>query len=253
MLIDNPGMMTILVILRQLFRRFSVRKLLLLLAAKEGTDLTALNDLLLAQISFIRETPGGTFRLALRDDAAKAAFQHMGVPEFEAIVELGVPEETGDAPLLAKAEELRPKLAEYIDPARSGAVLGNEWIVVPGEGPFQLFRCMSRREDKTLEEFAEHWRTLHADLGRLTPGKAGYFQLHRDPEAQTAAAKAAGVAIDTVDGVAQLTFINAESIKLLGSNPGLAAATAADGALFVDRTKAMGNFAHVVVLAGPLS
>lgn len=45
---------------------------------------------------------------------------------------------------------------------------------------------------------------------------------------------------------------DAHAVALLGSDPEHAKATAADGALFVDRSKAMGMIARLVVVAGPL-
>jgi hypothetical protein len=229
----------------------NVRKLQLLLAATEGAtdDLT---QLLLDQFSFIGSQPGGTYRLALRDAASRAVSPDMGVPEFDAVLELGVSNASGDEPLLAAAVHLGPKLAPFIDGARSAVMLGEEIAIVPGEGEFELFRCMSRKAGLMLEQFSEHWLTIHSQFGRTVPGHPGYRQLHRDPAAQSAAAQAAGIAIDSVDGVATLHMPDAASVGLLGSDPEQAKATAADGALFVDRSKAMGMIARVVVVAGPL-
>jgi hypothetical protein len=176
----------------------------------------------------------------------------MGVPEFDAVLELAVPDEAGPEPLIARAAALGPAITPLIDRARSAAVLGREIVIVPGEGELQLYRCMSRKDGLTLEQFSDHWLNIHAEFGRAVPGKPGYRQLHRDPAAQTAAAAAAGVAIDTVDGVATLHMPGPVAVALLGSDPEQAKATAADGALFVDRTKAMGMIARVVVAAGPL-
>ncbi|HET8521685.1 MAG TPA: EthD domain-containing protein [Thermomicrobiales bacterium] len=228
-----------------------MRKVQLLLAAGDGaTD--GLTDLLLDQFSFVREQPGGIYRLALRDAASRAVSPDMGVPEFDAVLELGVPDTAGDEPLLAAAARLGPQFAPLIDGARSAIVLGQEIEIVPGEGEFELFRCMSRKPGLTLEQFSDHWLTIHSQFGRAVPGHPGYRQLHRDPDAQTAAGKAAGIAIDTVDGVATLHMAGTASVGLLGSDPEQAKATAADGALFVDRSKAMGMIARVVVVAGPL-
>jgi hypothetical protein len=230
-----------------------VRKLQLLLARTDGADADRLADVLLDQFSFVRAQRGGTYRLALRDAASRAVSPDMGVPEFDAVLEFGVADEAGDGPLIERATALGPVLATLIDGARSAAVLGRELQIVAGEGEFELFRCMSRKEGLTLEQFSDHWLNIHAEFGRRVPGKPGYRQLHRDPDAQAAAAQAAGVAIDTVDGVATLHFAGPETIALLGSDPEQARATAADGALFVDRSKAMGMIARLVVIAGPLA
>ena len=229
-----------------------MRKLQLMLAAGPGGDARRLAYVLLDEVGFVKRYPGGTFRLALRDEAARAAYPHMGVPEFAAVLELGVPEGTGDAPLVARAAALGPLVAPLIDGAGSVALLGDEDVIVPGEGGFQLFRCMTRKEGLTLEQFSDHWRNIHAEFGRKVPGRPGYRQLHRDPAATSAAAKAAGVAVDTVDGDAQLLFADERAVALMGTDPEQAKATAADGALFVDRSKAMGMIAHVVATAGPL-
>jgi hypothetical protein len=229
-----------------------MKRLQLLLAAASPQSVAALTDRAFDQISFVREQTGGEYRLALLDAAAREAGFPMGVPEFEVIVEFGVPDDLGTEPLIQRAGEFGPKLTGLIDPARSAAVLGQEYIITPGEGAFELFRCMGRREDHTLAAFSEHWLGPHAELGRGVPGKPGYRQLHRDPVAQTAAANAAGVAIDTVDGVATLIWADKTGIGLIGSDPEHSRKTAEDGALFVDRTKAMGNISHIVAVAGPL-
>lgn len=229
-----------------------MQRLQLLLATRSEKDKSALADLLLDEFSFIREHPGGTYRLALRDATSRAVMPTMGVPEFEVVLELGVPDEAGTAPLVARAAALGPKIAPYIEGARSAAVLGQAYDIVPGEGVFELFRCMSRKNTHTLEQFSDHWLHIHSEFGKTVPGRPGYGQLHRNPAAQTAAAQAAGVAIDTVDGVATLLMPDEHAVSLLGSNPEHGQATAADGALFVDRTKAMGMISRVVVAAGPL-
>lgn len=230
-----------------------MQRLQLLLAAAGPTSIAGLVDRAFDDVSFVREQTGGEYRLALLDRAARDAGFPMGVPEFEVIVEYGVPDELGTEPLVRRAGEIGPKLAGLIDPARSAAVLGQEYIITPGEGAFELFRCMSRREDHTLDAFSEHWLGPHAELGRGVPGKPGYRQLHRNPDAQTAAAKAAGVAIDTIDGVATLLWVDKSGIGLIGTDPEHSRKTAEDGALFVDRAKAMGNISHIVALAGPLA
>jgi hypothetical protein len=229
-----------------------VQRLQLLLALADGASIDELVDVAFGEISYVREQERGEFRLALLDGAAREAGFPMGVPEFEVIAEYGVPDELGAEPLVRRAKAIGPKLAGLIDPARSAAVLGREYTLTPGDGPFELFRCLSRRSDHTLEAFAAHWLGPHGDLGKQVPGKPGYRQLHRNPEAQTAAARAAGVQIDTVDGVATLLFPDARGIRLLGTDPEHSRKTAEDGALFVDRTKAMGNISHVVAVAGPL-
>jgi hypothetical protein len=227
-------------------------RLQLLLATRSEKDQAALTNVLLDEFSFIREHQGGTYRLALREAISRAVMPTMGVPEFEAVIELGVPDEAGSDPLVARAAALGPKIAPYIDGERSAAVLGRGIDIVPGEGVFELFRCMSRKDTHTLEQFSDHWLHIHSEFGRTVPGRPGYGQLHRDPGPQTAAARAAGVAIDTVDGVATLLMPDEHAVFLLGSDPEHGKATAADGALFVDRTKAMGMIARVVVVAGPL-
>lgn len=85
-----------------------MQKLQLLLARAAGADVGTLTGLLLDQFAFLRSQSGATYRLALRDAAARAVSPDMGVPEFDAVLELGVPAETGPGPLVARAAVLGP-------------------------------------------------------------------------------------------------------------------------------------------------
>jgi hypothetical protein len=79
-----------------------------------------------------------------------------------------------------------------------------------------------------MQQGREHWLHIRAEFGR------------RDPDMQFVA------------NAATLLMRSADPIGLLGSGPEQAQATGADGALLVDRPKAMGMIPLAAVIAGPL-
>ena len=223
-----------------------MRKVQFLLALSEDASISALKSVLQGQRSFVDRHEGASYRLAIRDAASRAVMPSMGVPEFDEVLELGVPDEAGDQPLVDAATALGPALKGLIDPTRSALHLGQEYSLRERQGPFQLFRIMRRKAILTNEQFSDHFLHVHSIYGKLVPGAPGYRQLHRSHEATLTAAKAAGVDISNIDGVAQLIFPDAASIKLLGTDPEITEATTTDGRLFVDRTGAMGMIASVI-------
>lgn len=229
-----------------------MRHLQLLLALKDHAQLGTITDLLFDQIAFVQSQPGGTYRLTVRDAISREISPTMGVPEFDAVLDLGVPDGVGSEPLVQAALALRPELTPLIDGSRSGAILGPEAVIVPGVGPLQLFRCLHRKQGLTLKEFSDHLLHIHGELGKRTPGKIGYRQIHRDPEPQRAVTDGLGLAFDEIDGLSHLFFEDEQGVALLGSDPELAQETYNDGVLFNDRSKAMGMIARVIAAAGPM-
>jgi hypothetical protein len=217
-----------------------------LLALHEDASISALKAVLQEQRAFTQQHEGATYRLAIRDAASRAVMPSMGVPEFDEVLELGVPDEAGDRPLVDAAAALGPQLKGLIDPTRSALHLGQEYSFRERTGPFQLFRIMRRKAILTNEQFSDHFRFVHSIYGKLVAGAPGYRQLHRSDEATLAAAQAAGVDISNIDGIAQLIFPDVETIKQLGKDPEITEATTTDGRLFVDRTGAMGMIASVI-------
>jgi hypothetical protein len=228
-----------------------VRKLQLLLALSEDGSITTLKQVLQAERGFVEEHAGASYRLAIRDAASRIAMPSMGVPEFDEVLELGVPDEAGDAPLIEAAAALGPKLAGLIDPTRSAAHLGQEYVFRNRQGPLQLFRIMRRKKVLTTEQFSDHFRHVHSIYGKLVPGAPGYRQLHRQDDSTLAAAAAAGVDISDIDGIAQLIYPDLDAIKLMASDEQIREATQIDGRLFVDPTGPMGMIASVIEYHDP--
>jgi hypothetical protein len=229
-----------------------VRKLQLLLALSEDGSISALKQVLQEQRTFADQHARASYRLVIRDAASRKVMPSMGVPEFDEVLELGVPDDTGDEPLIAAAGALGPQLTGIIDPTRSAVLLGQEYLFRNRQGPFQLFRIHRRKKVLTTEQYSDHMRKVHSIYGMLVPGAPGYRQLHRHHASTLAAAEAAGVAINDIDGIAQLIFPEADSIRtMMEGDEAIRDATLADGRLFVDPTGIMGMIASVIEYHDP--
>jgi hypothetical protein len=230
-----------------------VNNLHLLLALKDRQQLTALGRQLYGQARVVLEHPGATVRLALRDDLAREAAPFADVTEYDLALEIGVPDEERFDFLIEQAAAVTPVIAPYIDPANSVAIAGQQHMLVPGEGTFQLFRSFGRRPELTQEQFNSHFINIHSQFGIDLPGKPGYRQLHRDPAATSQIREVTGLTqVDNIDGVAQLLFASKEIIAGLGENRERGEAAAKDGGLFIDPDTRRTCTAHLVLVAGPI-
>ncbi len=203
-----------------------MRKLELFLSRHEGDPPDALDKALEEEADRLREhlPEAAAIRVAHslehhRDGAAQAgddlprldelirsglppAHSRVPVTSFDAAVEIGVDDDMDLDRLLAAASGLVGRLGPAVDPARSAAVLGIEHVIIEGEGPLELFYCLRRVPSLTHEQFSSFWRNELVRHTSKTPRKSAYSQMHADPELTVRAAKAVGVAIDDVDGVA---------------------------------------------------
>jgi hypothetical protein len=130
------------------------------------------------------------------------AHTRVPVTSFDAVLEVSVPDGTDPARLLDGLDGLVDRLGGAADPARSAAVLGVDHTIIEGSGALQLFYCLRRVPALTHEQFSAYWLNQLVEHTTKTPGKSAYRQLHADPDLTLRASKAAGVAIDDVDGVA---------------------------------------------------
>jgi hypothetical protein len=121
---------------------------------------------------------------------------------FDAAVELTLPGRRCLPRLMDCLEEIRQCAGEVIDSSRSAAVAGTDVVIVEGEGPVRLIYGMRRKPGTSHAEFCRYWEKRHTAVTRITPGVAGFRQLHGDPEVSRRAAEAAGVGLHDVDGVA---------------------------------------------------
>jgi hypothetical protein len=124
------------------------------------------------------------------------------IASFDSVLELSVPDGTDPDWFLDRLDGLADRLASFVDPSRSAAVLGTDHLIFDGAGAVQLFCCLYRSPALTHEQFADSWlNQLVAHTGK-TPGKSAYRQVHANQQLSIRAAKATGVAIDDIDGVA---------------------------------------------------
>jgi hypothetical protein len=121
---------------------------------------------------------------------------------FDAAVELTAPVKRPLSALLGCLEEIREAAGYLIDQARSAALAGTDVMILKGNGPVRLVYGMRRRAGTTHRDFCRFWEKHYTSVTRFTPGLAGYCQLHGDPEASEKAARAAGVDLHDIDGVA---------------------------------------------------
>jgi hypothetical protein len=213
-----------------------IDRILLLVAAQRDDDRDALAKALAAEgaraLASIGSTatgtvavnvpprPGvapdeGTYELVLKRGLTNGVL----LGGFDAVLDLTVPDADIGRTGGALGEVVRA-LGDLIDPARSAAVGGRVHVIMEGTGKIQLFYCMRRLADVTHETFSSYWREQHADVGKVTPGLAGYRQLHADESVSASLATAAGVGIADFDGVALEWFAEmADFITAAGSPP----------------------------------
>jgi hypothetical protein len=123
------------------------------------------------------------------------------ITSFDAALEVSVPDDTDPDVVLEAIDGLAERLG-IVDPARSAAVLGSDYPIMDGDGALQIFVCLRRVSPASHEQFCDYWLNDLVKHTTKTPGKTAYRQLHADPPLTVRAAKAAGVEIDDVDGVA---------------------------------------------------
>jgi hypothetical protein len=157
---------------------------------------------------------GSESRVLVRLPAAAAASDEYGrilreglsngvqLGGFDAAVELTLPGQGRLSGLADCLEEFRQSAGDFIDHSRSAAVGGTDVVIVDGEGPVRLVYGMRRKSGTSHPEFCRYWKRQHTSVTRITPGVAGYRQLHGDPDASKRAAEAAGVRLHDIDGVA---------------------------------------------------
>ncbi len=96
--------------------------------------------------------------------------------------------------------------------------------------------------------FSRYWREQHSQIGKVTPGLAGYRQLHADVDRSSALAEAVGVEIHDIDGVALEWFRDmAAFLAAVGSPPSHAEAAKSSEDNFNDISRAT-----AIVVAGRL-
>jgi hypothetical protein len=229
-------------------------KLQLLLKLKDKKGQVGLVLSLYGQQAWVAEYNEGTVKVATRDARALDIAPVLDVPELDVVLELGLPESSGFDALVDRAAGLFPAFRDLVDPEKSVAIVGQEHVLVPGEGAFQLFRCFGRKKGIPLQQFKDHFLNIHSQFGIGLPDRPGYRQLHQDEAATTRLREITGFTNEEIDGVAQLFFHGPESWKALGTQPperGQAASV--DGGLFIDPDTRRASIATIVLNAGPIA
>ena len=229
-----------------------MNKALLLLGLKDPADLGHAARKLYSNASWVDHYLAGTVRLVVRDERAHEVAPVIDVPELDLGLELGLPEEAGVDPLIERLGHIFDDIRELVDVERSIAIVGQEHVLVTGEGPFQLYRCFGKRDDISLEQFKSHFLNVHSQFGIGLPGRPPYRQLHRDEAATERLREITGFTHQPIDGVAQLLFYGPEAFAALGSDPERGKATSEDGALFIDADTRRATIASVVLTGGPI-
>ena len=189
-------------------------KLLLLLAARGGAsrdELTALLRDVAAELSPRLPAAGRSLRGFVR--RADDPFARGGPPMrgFDATLELRA---AGGAAAFAEAVRgLGERIAGRAFADLSAAIAGADRAIVPppGETPIRYQYVMRRRRDLTHAQYLDHYLRVHAEIGRHTPGIAGYVQLHAEPEASREVARAAGFGLWDAASVSELHLASLEA------------------------------------------
>jgi hypothetical protein len=195
----------------------SLNRVLLLVTARDGAQTAQLVEPLRAgaeQALKALDVEGSESRLLVPLPAADTGGDEYGrilrdglsngvqLGGFDAAVELTLPGRGRLPSLVGCLEEIRQCAGDAIDRSRSAAVAGTDVVILEGEGPVRLIYGMRRKSGTSHAEFCRYWEKRHTSVTRITPGVAGYRQLHADPDASKRAAEAAGVGLHDIDGVA---------------------------------------------------
>jgi hypothetical protein len=143
---------------------------------------------------------------------------------FDAVLQVAMRPDADAALLVGAVKGASERLGDWIDPSRSAALIGQQHVIVPGEGPIWLV-------------FLDHWLHKHADIARAVPGLTGYCQVHADPEASRAAAEAAGFSIADFDGAAECCYADVGQFLAQMAEPEVSSRALEDEKLFIDHDR----------------
>jgi hypothetical protein len=196
-------------------------KLLLLLAARGGVAREDLVELLHAEGPLLATRlpePGRSALAMVRVEDDPFAVGGAPMRAFEATLELRCEAENATRAFAAAVDEFADRVSDRLHVDLSAALVGEDHVVLPcGPTPVRYQYVMRRRVDLSHARYADHYRNVHADFGRRTPGIEGYVQFHVDREASHAVAETAGLGLWDADSVSELhlasvkTFLDAIS------------------------------------------
>lgn len=192
-----------------------------------GNQLSALEAALARAAEPIRRVAGGgEVRLGVADQhpdlgAREDSYETDRWRDVDGAVEISVAgSRTGDLPAIARA------LREIVDPlAEPGSVevmTGPVYAMVPPRsGGAFLSLAFRRHPSTTVQQFRDWWRYRHAGVAIPVLGAEllGYDQVHVDPAATEAVARAYGVEPVLYDAYDNLTFVDAQGFLASVSDP----------------------------------
>jgi len=151
------------------------------------------------------------------------------------------------AVLAAYAEGLDARFGDAVHADLCTALLGRELVFIASQrAPVRYQYLMRRRDGFSHDAYLRRYAELHSRFGFETPGIRGYVQLHVDPEATRAVAKAAGFGGFGVDSVSELHMDSLERFLAEIAGSSIGADATADEELFVDRANSAAFTSSVV-------
>lgn len=120
--------------------------------------------------------------------------------------------------------------------------IGQVLVLRVEERPFVEFKgtagvksigLLGRKDGLTRQQFADHWRNIHAPMGKNYP-QIRRYHINNVVEALTPSDAPSWGLRDSIDGIAEIWFDDQETRKQYGTSP-QALEWRADGALFIGR------------------
>ena len=157
------------------------------------------------------------------------------------------------APMLAAlAEGLDARFGDAVHADLCTALLGRDLVFIASQrAPVRYQYLMRRRDGFSHDSYLRRYSEVHSRFGFATPGIRGYVQLHVDPEATRAAARAAGFGGFGVDSVSELHMDSLERFLAEVARSSIGADATADEEVFVDRPNSAAFTSSVVWHAAP--
>src|SRR5262245_2717916 len=149
--------------------------------------------------------------------------------------------------LASYADGLDARFADVVHADLSTTLLGRDLVFIASQrAPVRYQYLMRRRDGFSHDAYLRRCSEVHSRFGFATPGILGYVQLHVDPEATRAAARAAGFGGFGVDSVSELHMDSLERFLAEVAGSSVGADATADEELFVDRPNSAAFTSSVV-------
>jgi hypothetical protein len=182
---------------------------------------------------------GGTVRLGVRldDDPLAPIARERDIRLLDGALEVSLPDETRVPDVVTALTGFADRVEGAIDTDASIVVAGRCHLVRGEVGPVMLASTGRRRGDVTRDDHSTWWLHEHGPMSmRLVPESRGYQQLHGDPDASQAAARAAGLGGPSMDFAETAYFDSLEGFIGPMSNPAVGEELVEDEARFIDHS-----------------